>query len=75
MADAGALSPEARAALMRLPALTVEDAAAILDIPASTLDGLLLAGNGPAVFRIGRRRMVRPADLAAWCDLLAETHA
>ena len=64
---------EERARLASLPIIDFpEDVAIIANTPSSTLEKLYAQGNGPRIFRIGRRRKTTPAYVAEWRDKLAE---
>lgn len=58
--------------LIAAPALPLVDIALFLDVPLSTMDKLRAEGNGPRLFKIGRRLYCRQVDLRAWLDTMAE---
>lgn len=57
--------------LIAAPALPIADVALFLDVPMSTIDKLRSQGNGPRLFKLGRRLYCRQADLREWLDKMS----
>ena len=60
--------------LMTKPALSLREAAFVLDVSVDLLQKLILAGQGPKTFKIGRVSYIKRQSLVAWLDTL-ETNA
>ena len=57
--------------LIAAPVLPLGDVALFLDLPTSTIEKLRARGQGPRIFKLGRRLYVRQADLREWIDRMA----
>jgi hypothetical protein len=60
--------------LMAKPALSLRETAFVLDVSVDLLQKLILAGQGPRTFKIGRVSYVKNKTLRDWLDQL-ETNA
>ena len=58
--------------MIAAPALPMADIALFLDMPLSTMDKLRADGNGPRLFKLGRRLYCRQVDMREWLDRMSE---
>ena len=58
--------------IMQCPALSLSDVAAMLDVPIWNIEYLLRNGQGPRIFKIGRRRFVLQDDLREWLAFMRD---
>lgn len=52
--------------------LKLEEVAALTGLPMSTLRYWRLRGEGPPMFRLGRRVVAKRSDVVAWIDAEAQ---